>query len=248
MCDDVARGGPLDRRSHRDGVFGAREVADADALAGEKLEADEVLEADGDPLPPRRRLDLREVDAVRRDPAAGRLVEAAEELDERRLPRAVLADERDRGACGQLEIDGREDIDLGAGIAEREAVDADPVAEPRGRRQGALARRIEIPDEVGQPAEPIGALRAPLQPLQYGDDLEHEPVRLRRERDREDHVARRVRAADGAAHDDDQRADVAEREDEIAGRRGDDAFELGAEQVLANLAPRRPEPAPDLVL
>jgi len=77
LLDDVARGAALDRRRDSVELLDALNVADADALAREQLEADEVLEARGEPLPPRRRVDRREVDAVDRDPPRRRDVEPA---------------------------------------------------------------------------------------------------------------------------------------------------------------------------
>ena len=55
------------------------------------------------------------------------------------------------------------------------------------------------------------------------DHAEHELVRLARERDGEHDVAGRVRAPNGAANDEEQRADVADREDEQARRLREDA-------------------------
>ena len=89
------------------------------------------------------RVERREVVAVDGDPPVGRLVEAAEQLDERRLAGAVLADERDGRARRQVEVDvvrGRRPSVTG--IAERHALERDAVARSvPGPAQSARARR-----------------------------------------------------------------------------------------------------------
>jgi len=62
-----------------------------DVLAERQLEADEVLEHRGEAGAPGVEVDLAQVDAVDLDRAGLGIVEAAEELGERRLPGAVLA-------------------------------------------------------------------------------------------------------------------------------------------------------------
>src|SRR5581483_6961172 len=113
----------------RGDVVDERQLADADALACDQLEADEVLEPDRDALPPRRGVDLREVGAVDGDAPRRRLVETAQQLDERRLSGTVLADERDRRSRRQVEIDPGEDRVVGAGVAERDVLEADAPVE-----------------------------------------------------------------------------------------------------------------------
>ena len=73
-----------------------------------------------------------EVDAVDRDRARRRLVEAAQQLHERRLARAVLADDRDDRSGGELEVDVVEHEAVGAGIAERDVFEADAVVDALG--------------------------------------------------------------------------------------------------------------------
>ena len=50
--DDVVGAGSIDRSLDGRDVVEARRVADADALAGDELEAEEVLEGAGQPFPP----------------------------------------------------------------------------------------------------------------------------------------------------------------------------------------------------
>ncbi len=75
-------------------VVQARHVADAHRVAGGKLEAEEVLEGAGQARAPLVGPHAGERRAVDQDPAGRRLVQLAEQLDERRLARAVLPDER----------------------------------------------------------------------------------------------------------------------------------------------------------
>ena len=142
-----------------------RQVADADALAGEQLEADEVLEAGGDALPPLADVQLPEVGAVDGDTPGRRLVEAAQELDERRLPCAVFAYERDRGAGGEMQIDVAQDIRVRAGVPEADVLEADAVTQsPRNRRR-RRPDRIQIGDEAVEPAQAPDCARAALELL-----------------------------------------------------------------------------------
>jgi hypothetical protein len=99
--DDVVRARPSDRVGDGGNVVEPRHVADADRLAGDELEAEEVLERTGEPLAPlgcrhaRQRLPFDE-DLPRR-----RFVELAEQLDQCRLAGAVLTDERHHRAGGK---------------------------------------------------------------------------------------------------------------------------------------------------
>ena len=81
---------------------------------GTQLEPEEVLERAGEARPPLLGGHAREVDAVDRDRARRRLVEAAQQLHERRLARAVLADDRDHRAGGEVEVDVVEHEPVGA--------------------------------------------------------------------------------------------------------------------------------------
>src|SRR4051812_44119345 len=77
ILDHVAGRTAVDRTLDMRGVRELGEVPDRDALAREQLEADEVLKAGRDSLPPRVRVDRREIDAVHGYSSPGRIVEAA---------------------------------------------------------------------------------------------------------------------------------------------------------------------------
>src|SRR5262249_60367763 len=62
-------------------------------VAQRKLEAGEVLEDGRQPSAPGTQVELAQIDAVELDRSGLRVVEAAEELRERRLARAVLPDD-----------------------------------------------------------------------------------------------------------------------------------------------------------
>ena len=80
------------------------------------------------------------------DPAGRRLVEAAEQLDERRLAGAVLADDRDRRPGRQIERDVAQHVGRGAGVAKRHALELDAVASaPPAPGAGRWRRRARPP-------------------------------------------------------------------------------------------------------
>ena len=184
-----------DRGEHRLALVDAVEVADADAAAGEVLEAEEVLEGARQPLAPRGRRDARRGRApstvTRPD---GRVVEAAQQLHERRLAGAVLADEGDDGAGRQREVD----------VVEHE----------RGRCRGRRTRRprtgwrrradrapalggqaVVGGGEVLEPHEALRRVEGPAQELGLADGDADVPRQVRSGGEHEHHVAgRRVEA------------------------------------------------------
>src|SRR5437773_2474057 len=83
----------------------SRHVADPDRVTRAELEAEEVLERARQPLAPCVRRHTREVRTVDENSPAGRLVELREQLHQRRLPGAVLANDRHDRAGAQFEGD-----------------------------------------------------------------------------------------------------------------------------------------------
>ena len=77
-------------------------VAEADVLLRRQREDRRVLRHQADPLAQRRRIDAAEIDAVDAHAARGRIVEAHEEREERRLAGAGRADERDALAAPHI--------------------------------------------------------------------------------------------------------------------------------------------------
>ena len=89
-----------------------RDPPEADVLAGAQHEAGEILEEHRDPLVDPGRLEGRDIDAVPSDAARIGAVEPREDLRERRLSRAVLADQGD-------DLPG---VDLERDVVERESL------------------------------------------------------------------------------------------------------------------------------
>ena len=87
--------------------------------------------------------DVAEVGAVGGDRAAGRVVEAAQELGQRRLAGAVLADDGQRGAGRDREVETGEHRGT-LGVAERDALEPDRGASAAARRRvvRATGRRL----------------------------------------------------------------------------------------------------------
>ena len=215
--DDVLAPGPVrgpPPPPASDSILG--QVADADGLAGEELEAGEVLEAGGDPRAPLVERKAPKVDAVEHDRAGRRLVEPAQELHERRLAGAVLAHDRDRRTGRQFEIDALEDLSLGAGIREAEVVEPDPVRDRRGEL-GIGRRRRLTGDELAQPAEVGHRSRSALQLLEQRHRRRHLPVDLGGERDHDDDVTDALLARDHLPHDEQCGDDIRRCEHELAG-------------------------------
>ena len=104
------------------------DAADADVLAELQLVLVEVLEHDAEPREQVGAIPGAEILAVEEDAALGRLVEARDELHQRRLAGAVLSDERDALPARDEEIDVAKDplvVLLLTGIAEAHVLEAD---------------------------------------------------------------------------------------------------------------------------
>ena len=82
---------------------------------------------------------VAEVDAVDRDPALARVVEAGEQLRDRRLAGAGVADERDGRPGRHVEVDPVQHL-LAVAVAEAHAVERDAALDPLQRpRRGPVA-------------------------------------------------------------------------------------------------------------
>ena len=92
--------------------------AGRDVVAQRQLEAHEVLEHGGDAAPPVVEVEPAQVDAVDLDRAAGRVVQPAQQLGQRRLAGAVLADDGQRPPGRDREVEPVEH-ERPAGVAER---------------------------------------------------------------------------------------------------------------------------------
>ena len=112
----------LGRRGHlgRVGVGSA----EGDVVANRAGEEEAFLRDDPELAPQRRLRDVPEVDSVDRDPPFARVVEAREELRDRRLPGAGVSDERDRRSRRDVEVDAVQDLGPVA-VAEAHVLEAD---------------------------------------------------------------------------------------------------------------------------
>ena len=139
--------------------------------------------------------------------------------------------------AGSVEVDGVEHEAVGAGIGERDALEADALAQPRGRGlvgRGHERRRVVLePGQAPRAVEPDAAQEADL--AHGRADVGREP---RARGEHEQHVARR--RAQARRHEDD-RADVGAAEDRPGQRVPDGARPAGGRHgpvpALPGLAP-----------
>ena len=107
---------PSDSHADRRLVVQPRHVADADRLPGAKFEAVEVLTRAGQSRAPLIRGHARQRLTVNINAAGGGLVEPGQELDQRRLARAIFADDCHDFARGQLQRHVAQHQAIGTGI------------------------------------------------------------------------------------------------------------------------------------
>ena len=133
-------------------IVDAREIAYTDGRLGCELETREVLERARQSLAPEGGVDLGEIDTVDEDAPDGRRVHAREQLHQRRLAGAVLADNGDHRSGWQQQVDSVQDQLLRTRIPERDALEPNAVVQPLRRRRVAT-----VPGAGGvvlQPCEP----------------------------------------------------------------------------------------------
>ena len=198
----------IDGRDDRGLVVQARHVAEADRLAGAELEAEEILERAGQPRAPLVGRHARERRVVHEDRARRRLVHLREQLDQRRLAGAVLADDGDDRAGGQRQ---------------RHVVEHEPrrardrrTTRDRGgcrvRSRAGTGRSADGDERRGVVFEPREAPRAVHPEAAQESDLADRGADVGRQararREHQQHVA--GRRAEARRHEDD-RADVARR-------------------------------------
>src|SRR5687767_8396417 len=97
------------------------QVAEADVVAGGDVVAREVLEGDGDARAQGLRIELAQIDAVPQHLPFGRVVEAGEQLDDRRLAGSVEPDDGGAAAGRDDEIDLAQDPRVVLAVAEPDA-------------------------------------------------------------------------------------------------------------------------------
>ena len=99
-------------------VFERAHVARADVFAHHELVAHEVLEDDADAPAEHGRVPFLQVAAIEQHASMRGFVQACQELDQRGLARAVLADQRQALAALDLQVHARDRDLVGAGIPE----------------------------------------------------------------------------------------------------------------------------------
>src|SRR5262249_17863780 len=142
------------------------QVAEADGLASLELETEEILECAGQALAPGLWLYPGQIDVVDHDPARVGGVELGEQLDQRGLSRAVLADDRYHRTGRKEEVDVIERCRASARVAERQAFEVDPFGDASrsglvgrpGRGRGVVLK----PGEPPRPVHPDAAQEADL--------------------------------------------------------------------------------------
>ncbi len=153
-------------------IVAGLDPADGDVLAGGQVVAHEVLEDDADVAAQRGEVVIAQVAAVEQDPALVRVVEPRQELDQRRLAGAVLADQRQHLAGPQLEGEVAHRPALGPRVAEADVFEDEALADrlregQRIGRRGDLRREVEEREEVVEIERLAGDLReADQQPFE----------------------------------------------------------------------------------
>ena len=103
-----------------------------DVVADGSREEERLLGHVPEPAAVRAQVELGDRRAVDQDLPAGDVVEARDELDDRRLPGAGLADQRNRLAGLDREVDAVHDLDAGVRVAEVHVVELDLTRDTTG--------------------------------------------------------------------------------------------------------------------
>jgi hypothetical protein len=114
--------------------------------------AHEVLEDRADPTAQLGYRQVAEVDAVPADLPSGRVVEPAQQLDQRALPGAVLADQRDRLPVGDRQADPAQRPRPTVSVPEPDVVQLDATSVQgccRGGSRLPVGRRAGVPAWLG---------------------------------------------------------------------------------------------------
>ncbi len=201
--------GAIDRRAYGAVVRHPRQIAGTDALTRAELEAEEILERAAQACAPLRRRDV----ARAATPSTAivpddRLVHPRQQLHERRLPRAVLADDRHDRSRRQRERHVVEHETRRARVRERDVIEADAPREPlrRGRvaRHRVGGRVVFEPRETPRAVHPEAAQepdfadrRADVrrQPRRRGEHEQHASGRRSKDR-RHEHDRADIRGAE----------------------------------------------------
>src|ERR1700678_3724901 len=129
MRDHVVGAGAIDGGNDGRLVVEPRDVAETDRVARLKFEAEKILERARDVLAPIVNGNPREVHSIYKDTSVVGLIEPRQQLDQRTLARAVLADDRNHRPLLEIEAHIFEHVARGPWICERHMLEADAVNE-----------------------------------------------------------------------------------------------------------------------
>ena len=153
MRDDVIGARAIDCGNDGRLVVDPRDVAETHRMARLKLEAEKILERTRDVLAPFVNPNPREVDSIYKDASLVGRIEPRQQLDQRTLTGAVLADDRNHRPLLEIEAHVFEHVARRARIRERHMLEADAVDEAIGRRRvRILGQRGGVILEPREPA------------------------------------------------------------------------------------------------
>ena len=118
--------------------------AERDVLGDRAGEEEALLRDDAELAAQRRLRHLAQVEAVDRDPPVARVVEAGEQLRDRRLAGAGVADERDGRPGGHVEVEPCRTSGAVA-VAEADVLEADVALDVRERRRARAVADLAAP-------------------------------------------------------------------------------------------------------
>ena len=171
--------------------------AEGDVLAHGRREQERVLRDDADLAAQRGERHVAHVGAVDRDAPCRHVVEARDERRERRLARAGVADQRDRPAGLELELDRRRSTGRSGDVAEGDVLEADAPGPAGARpRPGASRDLLRLVHHLED------ALAGRGRALRLADPHAEHPQRHDEHREEQvegDEVADRQRAVDDHA-------------------------------------------------
>ena len=217
-------------------------VAPAQVLLDGAGEQDVLLQDDGDLVAQPGQVVVAHVDAADHHAPGGHVVQARDELDERRLPRAGAAHDAQGRARGDRQVDPAQGVGLGLpGVAEGDALEADLAVGHLGQPVGGGGQDGTVDDDLG---DAVGGLR------RHGDHDEDEGEHHHRGEDlhavghqRGELSSRQLRGA--AVHDHPGAQVVDEHERRVDEEDHDRTVEredlLGAGEVPAHLLGGGPE-------
>ena len=162
-----------------------RRVAEADVVGDRAREQVHVLQHQAEQPAHVGEIELADVDAVDRDPAARHVVEPQQQVDQRRLARAGGADDADALAGADLEADVLEH-QVVVVVGEPDVVEARCGPAPGAGRRAGARRRLDRHRLVEQLEDPLGRGHRRLQDvelLRHVADRPEEALRVLQEGD-----------------------------------------------------------------